>query len=72
MLAVKHLNVDTSCKVNSILCPVCLKGRLCDKPKEEKVKVVPVHVDLTSIPGNHIILKCPKCGAISQIYMLKE
>ena len=39
MLAVKQINEQRSIERNAVLCPACCKGRLCDKPKKEKVKV---------------------------------
>ncbi len=70
MLAVKQVTERWSLKRDPIICPVCKKGRLCDKPIIEKVKVVPVQDELPPEPSDQIILKCPKCGAIAAIYIL--
>jgi len=70
MLAVKQMTERQSLKRDSIICPVCKKGRLYEKPIIEKVKVVSVQDELSSERSNQIILKCPKCGAITAIYIL--
>ena len=72
MLAVKQVTERRSLKRDSIICPVCRKGRLCDKLTSEKVKIVPVQDEFPPGPGNQIILKCPKCGAINEIYIFSE
>lgn len=69
MLAVKQVTERWSLKRDSIICPVCKKGRLCDKPISEKVKVVPGREKLLPEPSDQIILKCPKCGAITAVYI---
>ena len=70
MLAVKQINEQRSIEKNAVFCPACCKGRLCDKPKKEKVKIVPVQFSPDN--GNQIILKCPKCGAIATVFILSE
>ncbi len=46
-----------STEYNYLICPKCKKGRLCDKPKNEKVSAI-----ITKPLTNHIIIKCPKCS----------
>ncbi len=70
MLAVTQVTERRSLERDSIICPVCRKGRLCDKLTSEKVKIVPVQDELPPEQGNQVILKCPKCGAIAAIFIL--
>ncbi len=72
MLAVKQVTERRSLERDSIICPVCRKGRLCDKLASEKVKIVPVQDELSPEQGDQVILKCPKCGAINEIYIFSE
>ncbi len=67
MLAVTQVTERRSLKRDSIICPVCRKGRLCDKLTSEKVKIVPVQDKLLPEQGDQVILKCPKCGAIAAL-----
>ncbi len=42
-------------------CPVCGRGRLCDRPSVEEVVVARDGASSLRLP--HIILKCPKCAS---------
>lgn len=69
MLAVEQVHEYRETRSDSVICPACNKGRLCDKPVGEKVKVVVIKADSAIISSNQIILKCPKCGKKSAVYI---
>lgn len=72
MLAVEQMQEHYSIPSDYVRCPACKKGRLCDKPLGEKVKVTPIKSDRMNWSGNRIILKCPKCAKKSAIYLMND
>lgn len=62
MLLIEQIFEPTCLRSDHVKCPICKKGRLCDKPQGEKVTAIAVQGNENNYKGNRIILKCPKCG----------
>ena len=61
MLLVQIINEEERIKMDFLRCPVCKKGRLCDKSPSEKVSVINENSFVSENKSN-VIIKCPKCG----------
>lgn len=60
MLLIEQVCEKNEIKSDYIRCPVC-RGRLCDKPVEEKAKTLPIDTAPLMETSCGIILKCRKC-----------
>ena len=61
MLLMQIISEEEKTKMDFLRCPVCKKGRLCDKPPAEKVSVIKGN-SLRCENTSNVIIKCPKCG----------
>ena len=59
MLFIRPLILPDLLRRNYVRCPICKRGRLCDCPAGEQVKVQEFH---DNAPRTGVILKCPKCS----------
>lgn len=62
MLLIERVEERNNIKSDYVKCPVCGRGRLCDKPFKEKAKSITVASSPVNDISNKIILKCPKCS----------
>lgn len=62
MLLIEQIYEPDNLKCDYVKCPVCKRGRLCDKPVGEKVMAIAVSGETRQRTGTRIILKCPKCA----------
>ena len=60
MLFLRPLLMIDIPKRRYVKCPACGRGRLCDRPESEQVKVLEILDDVA--PTSGVILKCPKCS----------
>ena len=60
--------MDTNVPYEYVRCPTCGKGRLCDKPKDAKVSLLPAEDKGT----DHVVIKCPRCSARYLITAAKD
>lgn len=61
MLIIQALKKEEDIKVEFLRCPICKRGRLCDKPLNESVRVLKDKNPEQEGTSN-VIIKCPKCG----------
>ncbi len=71
MVLIEQVYEDTDIESDCVRCPLCKRGRLCDKPKGEKAFAISVKKGQEQEPKNSIILKCPKCSHKFLIYISK-
>lgn len=71
MLVIEQLPENSDFESNYVRCPVCKKGRLCDKPAGDKIAVA-IKVTVPVKKHSRIILKCPKCSQKFLVYLLKD
>ena len=57
MIRVSYIADSYQKAYDFVYCPICKKGRLCDKPRAAAVSFEKIPV------GAHVVLKCPKCGS---------
>ena len=59
---ITQLHEDTAIDSDFVRCPICKRGRLCDKTVGDKVRTLWIQ-DVTCFrQDSGIILKCPKCA----------
>ena len=63
---------DATLDTDYVRCPLCGKGRLCDKPKSHKVTIYDKCIDKNAEKEGFIVLKCPKCSVKSIIQFTRE
>ena len=59
MIMISKIDDEDTAQYDFVTCPGCKKGRLCDKPRGEKVSILQIYGDSL----NHVVVKCPKCGS---------
>jgi DNA-directed RNA polymerase subunit RPC12/RpoP len=59
MIMISKIDNDAFVQYDYVTCPLCGKGRLCDKPRNAKVDILQIH----GRGLEHVVLKCPKCGS---------
>ena len=62
MLLIEQIQEPNNIRSDYVKCPACKRGRLCDKPVEEKVAAIAIQ-DNTTAQSGRIILKCPRCSS---------
>lgn len=62
MLLIQQLYTQTEMKSDYVKCPACKKGRLCDKPANEKVQALAITGNTERSSFHKLILKCPRCA----------
>lgn len=62
MLLIEQIYEPNNMKSDYVKCPVCKRGRLCDKPVGDRVMAIAVSGNAEAQSGARIILKCPKCA----------
>jgi DNA-directed RNA polymerase subunit M/transcription elongation factor TFIIS len=72
MILIESVFHDDSTPCTVVRCPLCKRGRLCDKPSEEKATVIALTPKQQLRTTNKVILKCPKCSNKFAIYFSKE
>lgn len=70
MLMIEQIYEPANLKSDFVKCPACKRGRLCDKPVEERVMAIAIIPK--SDRRNRIILKCPSCTQKFIITFTKE
>lgn len=71
MLLVEQISEKNSMLSNYVRCPLCKRGRLCDKPTHIKVKTIVGRLIRDSKENASIIVKCPSCGQKFNIHFSK-
>lgn len=63
MLLLQQLYHPQRLKSDYVICPACKRGRLCDKPQDEKIAALSLSGN-TEVLGSFrgLILKCPRCA----------
>lgn len=72
MLMIEQIYEPANLKSDFVKCPACKRGRLCDKPIEERVMAIAITGTPKSDRRNRIILKCPSCTQKFIITFTKE
>ena len=72
MLLIEYIFDPNTMKSDHVKCPACRRGRLCDKPIEEKAMTIAIQGNFLRKQNNGIILKCPKCSKQFLISFTKE
>lgn len=72
MLLIEQIYEPENFKFDYVRCPVCKRGRLCDKPVGEKAMAIAIRGDSPQKRSSRIILKCPKCSRKFVISFTKE
>lgn len=71
MLIVEQINDKSAMLSNYVRCPLCKRGRLCDKPTHIKVKTIVGRFIRDCKESVSVIVKCPSCGQKFNIHLSK-
>lgn len=71
MLLVEQISEKNTLLSNCIRCPLCKRGRLCDKPNHIRVKTIVGRFIRNSNETVSVIVKCPSCGQKFNIHLSK-
>ena len=71
MLIVERIGESKKMCSDMVKCPLCKRGRLCDKPNHIKVKTIVGRLIRNSKETVSVIVKCPSCGQKFNIYLSK-
>lgn len=59
MILIIKVEYEPSSQYDFVTCPICKRGRICDKPKGSRVNIL--QTDKKEM--DHVVVKCPKCGS---------
>lgn len=53
---------QTAKPLDFVICPICGKGRLCDKSPNTQIQSIKNTIKIFQKANDCIVLKCPKCA----------
>lgn len=72
MLLLEQVCEKNEIKSDFVKCPICKRGRLCDKPIGDKVSNTAIESGRNNWTSTRLVLKCPTCGNKFNIHIIKE
>ena len=69
MLLIEQISDKSAMLSNYVKCPLCKRGRLCDKPTNIKVKNIVGRLIRDPKEAACVIVKCPSCGQKFNIHL---
>ncbi len=72
VLLIEQIYEPDNIRCDYVKCPICKRGRLCDKPMGEKAMAIAIQGDSPRKRSHGVILKCPKCSKQFLISLTKE